>query len=156
MGRICEEKAPHLAIAAAKLAGVPLILAGQVYPFSYHQQYFEREICPTLGRGVSFIDSPLFEDKVALLRNARALLLTSTAEETSSLVAMEAMACGTPVIAMRRGAFPEIVAHGETGFIVDDVHEMAAAVARGIGHPSSGMPQASRAAVLVAAHGRRL
>jgi glycosyltransferase involved in cell wall biosynthesis len=129
MGRICEEKAPHLAIAAARRAGMPLILAGQIYPFSYHQQYFEREICPSLGRGVSFMDSPLFEDKVALLRNARALLLTSTAEETSSLVAMEAMACGTPVIAMRRGAFPEIVAHGETGFIVDDVHEIAPAVA---------------------------
>ncbi len=82
-----------------------------------------------LGTGVQFVDSPLFEQKVALLRNARALLLTSTAEETSSLVAMEAMACGTPVIAMRRGAFPEIVAHGETGFIVDDVHQMASAIA---------------------------
>lgn len=129
MGRICEEKAPHLAIAAAKQAGAQLILAGQVYPFTYHQQYFEREIRSHLGTGVQFVDSPLFEQKVALLRNARALLLTSTAEETSSLVAMEAMACGTPVIAMRRGAFPEIVAHGETGFIVDDVHQMASAIA---------------------------
>jgi glycosyltransferase involved in cell wall biosynthesis len=130
MGRVCEEKAPHLAIQAAKQAGVHLFIAGQVYPFSYHQQYFERAICPSLGHGVSFIDSPLFYGKVALLRNTRALLVTSTAEETSSLVAMEAMACGTPVIAIRRGAFPEIVAHGETGFIVDDVHEMASAVAK--------------------------
>ena len=92
---------------------MPLFIAGQVYPFSYHQQYFEREIRPSLGAGVSFVDSPLFSAKSHLLRNARALLLTSTAEETSSLVAMEAMACGTPVIAIRRGAFPEIVAHGE-------------------------------------------
>ncbi len=129
MGRICEEKAPHLAIAAAKQASMPLILAGQVYPFSYHQQYFEREIRSHLGTGVQFVDSPLFEQKVALLRNARALLLTSAAVETSSLVAMEAMACGTPVIAIRRGAFSEIVAHAETGFIVNDVHEMATAVA---------------------------
>ena len=129
IGRICEEKAPHAAIAAAKQAGMHLFIAGQVYPFSYHQQYFERAICPSLGEGVSCVDSPLFEDKVALLQNARALLLTSTAEETSSLVAMEAMACGTPVIAVRRGAFPEIVAHGKTGFIVDDVREMASAVA---------------------------
>ena len=105
MGRVCEEKAPHLAIQAAKQAGAQLFLAGQVYPFSYHQQYFEREICPSLGRGVSFVDSPFYNDIVALLRNARALLVTSTAEETSSLVAMEAMACGTPVVAMRRGAF---------------------------------------------------
>jgi glycosyltransferase involved in cell wall biosynthesis len=129
MGRICEEKAPHLAIAAAKQAGAPLILAGQVFPFSYHQQYFEREIRPWLGAGVTFVDSPLFEQKVDLLQNARALLLPSTAQETSSLVAMEAMACGTPVIATRRGAFPEIVAHSETGYIVNNVREMASAVA---------------------------
>jgi glycosyltransferase involved in cell wall biosynthesis len=100
-----------------------------VYPFSYHEQYFDREIRPWLGAGVQFVDSPLFEQKVDLMRRARALILTSTAEETSSLVAMEAMACGTPVIAVRRGAFPEIVAHGETGFIVEDVDEMASAVA---------------------------
>ncbi len=129
LGRICEEKAPHLAIVSAKHTGMRLVLAGQVYPFSYHQQYFEREIRPHLGAGVQFVDSPLLGQKVALLLNARALLVTSTAEETSSLVAVEAMACGTPVIAMRRGAFPEIVAHGETGFIVDDLYEMASAVA---------------------------
>ncbi len=129
MGRICEEKAPHLAIAAAKRAGAPLILAGQVYPFSYHQRYFDRKIRPCLGAGVEFLGSPSFEQKVDLLRNARALLLTSTAKETSSLVAMEAMACGTPVVAMRHGAFPEIVAHRQTGFIVDNLREMASAVA---------------------------
>jgi len=56
------------------------------------------------------------------------LLLTSTVEETSSLVAMEAMACGTPVVAFRRGAFPEIVAGGETGFMVDTFDEMVAAL----------------------------
>ncbi len=132
VGRICEEKAPHLAIAAAKQARVPLIIAGQVYPFSYHQRYFERKIRPHLGSGVQFVDSPLFEHKVALLRNAHALLLTSTAPETSSLVAMEAMACGTPVVTMRRGAFPEIVADQYTGFIVNDVWEMAEAVDAGI------------------------
>jgi glycosyltransferase involved in cell wall biosynthesis len=130
IGRICEEKAPHLAIAAAKRAGVPLVLVGQVYPFSYHQHYFEREIRPSLGRNVEFVDSPSLDRKLELLHNARALLLTSTAEETSSLVAMEAMACGTPVIAMRRGAFPEIVEDGETGFVVESIEEIAAAVNR--------------------------
>jgi glycosyltransferase involved in cell wall biosynthesis len=129
LGRICEEKAPHVAIAAAREAGVPLIIAGQVYPFRYHQQYFEREIQPRLGNGVQLIDSPLLEQKLELLCGARALLLTSSAEETSSLVAMEAMACGTPVIAMNRGAFPEIVKHGETGIVVDGMEEMAAAAA---------------------------
>ncbi len=131
LGRICEEKAPHLAIEAAKLANAPLVLAGKVYPFTYHQEYFERAIKPHLsdadGR-VKFVDSPNLSYKVDLLRNARALLLTSTAEETSSLVAMEAMACGTPVVAFRRGAFPEIVADGVTGFVVETVEEMASAL----------------------------
>jgi glycosyltransferase involved in cell wall biosynthesis len=134
LGRICEEKGPHLAIKATRLAEVPLILAGQVYPFRYHQQYFEREIKPRLSDNevalVRFVDTPDFDRKVDLLRHARALVLSSTAEETSSLVAMEAMACGTPVVAFRRGAFPEIIADGETGFVVDNVQEMAAALAR--------------------------
>jgi glycosyltransferase involved in cell wall biosynthesis len=126
LGRICEEKGPHLAIAAAQKAGLPLILAGQVYPFSYHQKYFDREIRPHLTNAaqVRFIDAPTFDQKINLLRHARALLLTSTEDETSSLVAMEAMACGTPVVAFRRGAFPEIVSDGETGFIVETVETM--------------------------------
>jgi glycosyltransferase involved in cell wall biosynthesis len=77
---------------------------------------------------VRFVDTPLVLQKIELLRHARALLLTSTVEETSSLVAMEAMACGTPVVGFRRGAFPEIVADRETGFIVDTIEEMALAV----------------------------
>jgi glycosyltransferase involved in cell wall biosynthesis len=132
LGRICEEKAPHLAIEAAQRAGLPLVIAGQVYPFSYHQNYFEREIRPHLNglSRVRFADTPLASQKLGLLRHARALLLTSTVEETSSLVAMEAMACGTPVVAFRRGAFPEIVSDGKTGFQVDTVEEMAAALSQ--------------------------
>jgi len=130
LGRICEEKAPHLAITAARSAGLPLVIAGQVYPFSYHQAYFERELRPHLSKSsqVWFVNRPPRTQKIELLRHARALLLTSTVEETSSLVAMEAMACGTPVVAFRRGAFPEIVADGVTGFIVYTVEEMASAL----------------------------
>jgi glycosyltransferase involved in cell wall biosynthesis len=143
LGRICEEKGPHLAIAAAQSAKVSLVIAGQIYPFSYHQQYFENEIRPRLSGKVRFVDTPLAAQKLKLLRNARALLLTSTAEETSSLVAMEAMACGTPVVAFRRGAFPEVVGEGETGFVVETIEEMAAALegVRGIS------PEACRARV---------
>jgi len=132
LGRICEEKAPHLAIEVAVQARLPLVLAGQVYPFRYHQDYFNREVRPHLdGKSrVRFVESPLAEQKLDLLRHARALLLTSKAEETSSLVAMEAMACGTPVVASRCGAFPEVVAHGETGFLTSNVDEMVDAIAR--------------------------
>jgi glycosyltransferase involved in cell wall biosynthesis len=129
IGRICEEKGPHLAIDVAQRAGLPLTMAGTVYPFSYHQQFFAREIAPRLS-SVNYIDSPSFDEKLKLLQNARAVLLTSTVNETSSLVAMEAMACGTPVVAFRRGAFPEVVADGVTGFICDDLDAMADGVSR--------------------------
>jgi glycosyltransferase involved in cell wall biosynthesis len=129
LGRFCEEKGAHLAMEVAERTGLPLVLAGQVYPFSYHLDYFEREIRPHVGPRVQIRLSPSFDEKVRLLSNARAVLLTSLAAETSSLVAMEAMACGTPVIGFRRGAIPEVVADGETGFLVNTVDEMADAVA---------------------------
>ena len=71
-----------------------------------------------------------FEDKLKLLRNARAVLITSLVDETSSLVAMEAMACGTPVICLRCGALPEVVADAETGFVVDSLESMVQAIGR--------------------------
>jgi len=129
LGRICEEKAPHVACDIAEQLGIPLILAGQIYPFSYHQQYFESELRARLDTAnIRFIDSPSHAQKIELLRDARALLITSSAEETSSLAAMEAMACGTPVTAFRRGALPEVVRDGVTGFIVDDPEGMREAV----------------------------
>ncbi len=131
MGRICEEKGPHLAIDVARRTGMPLILAGQVYPFSYHEQYYRREIRPYLGLDdprVCFIETPDFHTKRKLLSEARAVLIPSLVDETSSLVAMEAMACGTPVIGFHRGAIPEVVVDAETGFVVNDAGEMAEAV----------------------------
>ena len=131
MGRVCEEKGPHVAIEVARQTGMPLILAGQVYPFSYHEQYYRREIRPYLGLDdprVCFIETPDFRMKRKLLSEARAVLIPSLVDETSSLVAMEAMACGTPVIGFRRGAIPEVVVDAETGFVVNDAGEMAEAV----------------------------
>jgi glycosyltransferase involved in cell wall biosynthesis len=129
LGRICEEKAPHLALEIAARAGLPITIAGQVYPFSYHQQYFEREIVPRLANmpTAAFVSSPSFEQKRKLLRQAGVLLITSQAAETSSLVAMEAAASGTPVIAFRRGALPEVVRDQITGSLVESVEEALAA-----------------------------
>lgn len=122
LGRICEEKAPHLALEIAERAAMPITLAGQVYPFSYHQQYFDREIAPRLQTmpNAKFISAPSAELKWRLLREPQALLITSLAEETSSLVAMEAAAAGTPVVAFRKGAHAEVVQDGATGFLVED------------------------------------
>lgn len=133
LGRVCEEKGPHLAIEIAKRTKLPLVLAGQVYPFSYHQRFYNEKIRPCLGAGaprVCFVETPTFDGKVQLLKNARALLVPSMVDETSSLVAMEAMACGTPVIGLRRGAIPEVVIDGVTGFVCRDVDEMAEAVGK--------------------------
>jgi len=139
LGRICEEKAPHLALEIAERAGLPITLAGQVYPFSYHQKYFEREVEPRLRRNsrATYVCSPSFEQKRSLLLQAQALVITSLAEETSSLVAMEAAASGTPVIALRRGALAEVVRDGITGFLVKDV-DSAVAACRSVDEISGG------------------
>ncbi len=143
LGRICEEKGTDIALDVAERAGLPIIVAGQVYPFRYHQEYFQREVVPRIGRRngkARLLDQLSLADKVWLLRNARALLLPTLADETSSLVSMEAMACGTPVIAFGRGAVPEIVQHGVGGIVVNSADEMVTA----IGHLKDFDPVAAR------------
>jgi glycosyltransferase involved in cell wall biosynthesis len=132
LGRVCEEKAPHLALEIGERAGMPVTIAGQIYPFSYHQQYFDREIAPRLQRmaKATFVQSPSAMNKRRLLREALAVVITSQVEETSSLVAMEAAASGTPVIAFARGALPEMVQDGLSGFLVDNVEDALRALQR--------------------------
>jgi glycosyltransferase involved in cell wall biosynthesis len=127
LGRVCPEKAPHLAIAAAQKAGLRIVMAGQVYPFKWHQRYWEDKVKPLIdGDRVQWVPLPSFAAKTKLLREAKALLVTSVVAETTSLVALEAMASGTPVIAFEGGALTEVVPKG-TGFLVQDVEGMAQA-----------------------------
>lgn len=130
LGRICPEKGIHLALDAARRAHTRVLVAGMPFAYSSHQLYFEKEVVPRLGRDSRFVGPVAKSRKRQLLSAARCLLVASTAEETSSLVAMEALACDTPVVAFRRGALPDIVQDGVTGFIVSSVDEMAAAIQR--------------------------
>jgi glycosyltransferase involved in cell wall biosynthesis len=128
LGRICPEKGAHLAIEAARRAQVPLILAGHAFGYETHRRYFNQEVAPRLGPRARFIGPVGGARKRRLLAGARCLLLPSLAQETSSLVAMEALACATPVVAFRRGALPDLIDHGRTGFLVEDIDGMAQAI----------------------------
>jgi hypothetical protein len=128
LGRVCPDKGLHLAITAAELARMPLLIGGQIFDFPIHREYFDKEIAPRCNGSIRFIGPVNSMRKWRLLSAAQCVLIPSLAPETSSLVAMEALACGTPVIAFSSGALPEIVEHGRTGFLVKDEREMAQAI----------------------------
>jgi glycosyltransferase involved in cell wall biosynthesis len=130
LGRVCPEKGFHCAIEASARAGLPLYIAGTIYPWPEHVRYFEEQIVPRLDAERRWIGQIGGERKRTLMSAARCVLIPSLVEETSSLVAMEALAAGTPVIAFRVGALPDIVEHGATGYIVAGVEEMAEALTR--------------------------
>lgn len=142
LGRICWEKGFHVALDAAAKAQVPLLLGGRVFPYAEHQAYFREAILPRLDHKRRFLGPVGFIRKRRLLTAARALLVPSLVPETGSLVAMEALACGAPVIAFRSGALTHVVEHGVTGFLVDDADQMVDAI-----HAAAGIdPAACRAA----------
>jgi glycosyltransferase involved in cell wall biosynthesis len=129
IGRISPEKRPDVAIRLAQRAEVPLKIAAKVDAVDV--AYFETTIKPLLRDPlIDYIGEIGDAEKPAFLGNARALLFPIDWPEPFGLVMIEALACGTPVIAWNRGAVPEVIDHGETGFIVDSEAEALAAIAR--------------------------
>ena len=127
LGRISPEKGVDRAIEIASLAGVPLKIAAKVDRAD--QEYFESTIEPLLNNPlVEYIGEIGYPDKNAFLGNALALLFPINWPEPFGLVMIEAMACGTPVIAYPSGSVPEIIEEGRTGFLVSDVQGAARAV----------------------------
>jgi glycosyltransferase involved in cell wall biosynthesis len=130
LGRMSPEKGLDRAVEIARRAGMRLKVAARIYP--EERAYFEQVLAPLLQASphVEFLGEVGGADKDAFLGNARALLFPIDWAEPFGLVMIEAMACGTPVVAFRRGSVPEVMVDGVTGFVVSDVDEAVAAVAR--------------------------
>jgi glycosyltransferase involved in cell wall biosynthesis len=129
LSRMSPEKGPHLAIEVARRLGCKLVLAGNVD--SGDEAFFKAVVLPQVdGDQIQYVGEADSHLKRELLAQAYCLLAPITWAEPFGLFMAEAMACGTPVIALGRGAAPEVVKHGETGLIVHSLEEMAEAVSR--------------------------
>ena len=127
LGRIAPEKRPDQAIEIAKRAGIPLRIAAKVDPSD--RVYFEAEVEPLLNHPlIEFVGEISDAEKNEFIGNAMALVCPYDWPEPFGLVLIEAFACGTPVVAYRRGSIPEIIDHGVTGYICDTLDEMVDAV----------------------------
>jgi glycosyltransferase involved in cell wall biosynthesis len=127
LGRMSSDKGAHRAIAVAMQTGLPLKLAGKLNE-SREKEYFHEYVEPHLVDGIEYLGEVSHGEKVELLQNARATLFPIEWEEPFGLVMIESMACGTPVIATRWGAVPEVIEHGRSGIIVDDYRIMPVAL----------------------------
>jgi glycosyltransferase involved in cell wall biosynthesis len=129
LGRVEEIKGPHLAIEIARRAGRRLVIAGNI-PVA-HRSWFEAHVAPHIdGQRVRYVGPVDDKEKNILLGEAAALLMPILWDEPFGIVMAEAMACGTPVLGLRRGAVPEVVEHAVTGFVADTVDELVTFVDR--------------------------
>ena len=127
LGRMNPDKGAQRAADAAAKAGVPLVMAGKCRE-PWEHQFFDREIAPHLNDEIRYVGEVPHDEKVRLLCEARCLLFPIRWNEPFGLVMLEAMACGTPVIAFAEGAAPEVVDVGRTGYLCDDESAMADAI----------------------------
>ena len=127
LARFTADKGPDLAVDACRAAGLPLVLAGKCDERP-ERRYLEQVIEPMLGPDVTVLRNPDRDATVRLLLAARCLIMPIRWEEPFGMVMVEAMASGTPVVALNRGAVPELVRDGETGLIRDDPLELASAL----------------------------
>jgi glycosyltransferase involved in cell wall biosynthesis len=129
LGRISAEKGPDIAIRAARAAGRRLILAGKCNE-AREREFFDDVVRPLLGDGVEWIGEATTQQKKLLLAAARCLILPVQWNEPFGIVMIEAMACGTPVVALRGGSVPELVEHEVTGFVYDNPHHVVEGIQR--------------------------
>lgn len=125
LGRMAEFKGVHRAIVAARGAGMPIVLAGAPRGTS-ERIFFENTVKPLLSDDATYVGEVSHREKVPLLANAAALLFPICWNEPFGLVVIEALACGTPVLAFREGAVSELVENGRTGFLCRDEQQMSA------------------------------
>ena len=124
IGRIAPIKGVHLAIEVARRTGIPLKIAGEIQPV--FRPYWEREVAPHVdGSFIEYVGEADFAQKNDLLASARAMLFPVQWEEPFGLVMVEAMACGTPVLALPGGAVREVVKDGVSGYVCANVDELA-------------------------------
>jgi glycosyltransferase involved in cell wall biosynthesis len=123
------DKGAHRAIWVAKETGLPLKLAGKKQD-PKEERYFRELVEPHLVEGIEYLGEVSHGEKVELLQNASVTLFPIEWEEPFGLVMIESMACGTPVIATRHGAVPEVIEDGRNGIIVDDYRQMPEALER--------------------------
>jgi len=129
LGRLTANKGVHLAIQAAQIAGIKLVIAGNISDSEPGaREYFDTKVRPHLGPKIEYIGVVDDVAKVKLLGGASALLFPIQWKEPFGIVMAEALACGCPVIGWRNGSVSEVIQHGKTGFIVDSVDEMVAAI----------------------------
>jgi glycosyltransferase involved in cell wall biosynthesis len=127
LGRMSPDKGAHRAVTIALEAGLPLKIAGKCAEPA-ERTYFDEHVGPHLGGDREYVGEVTHGEKVELLQHARATIFPISWQEPFGLVMIESMACGTPVIATRWGAVPEVIDHGRTGMIVDDWRQTAAAL----------------------------